>query len=68
MEKFYAEAVLLEQPFVKNPDLTVGQLVAEKVGKIGENIRVRRFSRFKLGEAAAGAPEVAETAEAVAAN
>ncbi|HEX4955435.1 MAG TPA: translation elongation factor Ts [Thermoanaerobaculia bacterium] len=50
IEKFYSEFVLTEQPFVKNPDLTVGQLIAEKVGKIGENIRVRRFARFKLGE------------------
>jgi len=50
VEKFYAEAVLLEQPFVKDPDLTVGQLVAERVGKIGENIQVRRFARYKLGE------------------
>ena len=50
MEKYYSEFVLLEQPFVKNPDLTVGQLIAEKVGKIGENIQVRRFVRFKLGE------------------
>jgi elongation factor Ts len=50
LDKFYAEAVLLEQPFVKNPDLTVAQLVAERVGTLGENIQVRRFSRFKLGE------------------
>ena len=50
MEKFYSESVLLEQPFVKNTDLTVQQLVAETIGKIGENIQVRRFSRFKLGE------------------
>jgi elongation factor Ts len=50
LEKFYAEACLLEQPFVKNPDQTVGQLVTEAVAKIGENIQVRRFSRFKLGE------------------
>lgn len=50
MEKFYSEAVLLEQAFVKNPDITVGDLVAEKVGKLGENIQVRRFARFKLGE------------------
>jgi elongation factor Ts len=50
MEKFFSEAVLLEQPFVKDPDKTVGELVAERVGKIGENIQVRRFSRFKLGE------------------
>ncbi|HEV8583272.1 MAG TPA: translation elongation factor Ts [Thermoanaerobaculia bacterium] len=50
MEKYYSEFVLLEQPFVKNPDLTVAQLIAEKVGKIGENIQVRRFARYKLGE------------------
>ncbi|HEV2843511.1 MAG TPA: translation elongation factor Ts [Thermoanaerobaculia bacterium] len=50
MEKYYSEFVLLEQPFVKNPDQTVGQLIAERVGKIGENIQVRRFVRFKLGE------------------
>jgi elongation factor Ts len=50
MEKYFSEFVLLEQPYVKNPDQTVGQLIAEKVGKIGENIQVRRFVRFKLGE------------------
>ena len=50
MEKYYSEFVLLEQPFVKDPDKTVGQLIAEKVGKIGENIQVRRFARYKLGE------------------
>lgn len=48
--KFYQESVLLEQPFVKNPDLSVGEMVAEKVGKIGENIQVRRFTRYLLGE------------------
>ena len=50
LEKFFAESCLLEQSFVKNPDQTVGQLVQEKVAKIGENIQVRRFARFKLGE------------------
>ncbi len=50
IEKYFSEFVLLEQPFVKNPDLTVGQLIAETVAKIGENIQVRRFTRFKLGE------------------
>jgi elongation factor Ts len=50
MEKYYSEFVLLEQPFVKNPDQTVAQLIAERVAKIGENIQVRRFARFKLGE------------------
>jgi elongation factor Ts len=50
LDKFYAEACLLEQPFVKNPDVTVGQLVTESVARIGENIQVRRFVRYKLGE------------------
>jgi len=50
LEKFYGESVLLDQPFVKDPDKTVGQLIAEQVGKIGENIKVRRFARYKLGE------------------
>ncbi len=50
MEKFYEEAVLLEQPFVKNQDLKLQDLVAGKVAKLGENIQVRRFARFKLGE------------------
>ena len=50
LEKYYSEFVLLEQPFVKDPDKTVSQLVAERVGKIGENIQVRRFTRYKLGE------------------
>lgn len=50
MEKFYAEAVLLEQSFVKNPDITVEELVATTVGKLGENIQVRRFIRFQLGD------------------
>jgi elongation factor Ts len=50
LEKFFAESCLLEQPFVKNPDQTIGQLVQDRVAKIGENIQVRRFSRFKLGE------------------
>jgi elongation factor Ts len=50
MQKFYSETVLLHQPYVKNPDQTVSQFIAEKVAKIGENIQVRRFARFKLGE------------------
>lgn len=50
MEKFYSESVLLEQNYVKNPDQTVQQMISEKIAKIGENIQVRRFVRFKLGE------------------
>jgi elongation factor Ts len=50
IEKYYKEACLLDQPFVKNPDVTIQQLITEKVAKIGENIVVRRFVRFQLGE------------------
>ena len=50
MEKFYEEVCLLEQHFVKDPGQTVGQVVATHVGKLGENISVRRFLRFKMGE------------------
>ena len=50
VDKFYKEVCLLEQPFVKNPDLTVEQLITEKVSMIGEKISVRRFVRYKMGE------------------
>ncbi len=50
MKKFYAEACLLEQPFVKNPDITVQDLLNEMMAKTGENIVVRRFVRYQLGE------------------
>ena len=50
MEKFYEEVCFLEQHFVKDPGQTVGQVVANYIGKLGENITVRRFVRFKMGE------------------
>lgn len=50
LNKFFAEICLLEQPFVKNPDITVGQLLTELIAKIGENIVIRRFARFERGE------------------
>ncbi|REJ75884.1 MAG: translation elongation factor Ts [Acidobacteria bacterium] len=50
LSKFYGETVLLEQAFVKDPDHTVGDLITQKVAKIGENIQVARFARFQLGE------------------
>ena len=53
LEKFYAETCLLEQTFVKDSERTIDQLIAERVARIGENIQVRRFVRFILGEAAA---------------
>ena len=48
--KFYKEICLLEQPFVKNPDITVEQLINDSVVKIGEKISIRRFARFVMGE------------------
>jgi len=50
LRKFYSEACLLEQPFVKNPDITVQDLLNELIAKTGENILIRRFVRFQLGE------------------
>lgn len=50
ISKFYEEAVLLDQPFVKDPAKTVAELVTEKVAKTGEKITIRRFSRYKMGE------------------
>ncbi len=50
MEKFFSENVLTEQPFVKDSDKTVGQLVTEAITAMGEKIKIRRFERFVLGE------------------
>ncbi len=50
VEKFYEQTCLMEQRFVKNPDLTVQDYLAELVGKIGENVVVKRFTRYFLGE------------------
>jgi elongation factor Ts len=50
LEKYYKDVCLLEQPWIRDPDKTIGQLVAEKIATIGENIKVRRFVRFERGE------------------
>jgi len=50
LEKFYAEACLLEQSYVKNPDIKVQDLLNEVVAKTGENITIKRFVRFQIGE------------------
>lgn len=50
LNKFYEDCVLLDQPFVKEPSKTIGDLVKEKVAAIKENISVRRFTRYKMGE------------------
>jgi len=53
MEKFYEEVCLLEQPFIKDQTISISQLIAAKIGKLGENIAVRRFARFKVGDVTA---------------
>jgi len=50
IEKYYSEIVLLEQPFVKDNDKTIGDYVKETIGSLGENIVIKRFIRFRLGE------------------
>jgi elongation factor Ts len=50
LNKFYEENVLVDQPFVKDPAKTISELVAEKIGSIKENITIRRFTRYKMGE------------------
>lgn len=52
LKKHFAERCLLDQPFIKNPDISVGELVKEHIAKLGENIVVRRMSRMQVGEVA----------------
>jgi elongation factor Ts len=67
LKEYYATFCLLEQPFIKEPKLTVGQLIQEKIAVIKENIVVRRFARFRVGEEAAARPGEDPAAPAVAA-
>jgi elongation factor Ts len=60
VKDYYSQFCLLEQPFVKEPKLTIGQLVQEKIALIKENIVVRRFARFRVGEEMGAAKSVAE--------
>ena len=50
LETFFEEVCLLEQPWIKNPDMKIKDLLTEKIAKIGENIVIRRFARFERGE------------------
>ena len=59
MNKFYQENILMEQSFVKNPDLSINDLMTETIAKLGENISISRFSRYQLGEKASS-QEVAD--------
>ncbi len=57
MEKFYEENCLYEQHFIKDESVTVGELVSQMIHKLGENISIRRYVRFKVGETTAATPE-----------
>ena len=50
LQKFFKENCLLQQPYVRDPDMTVEDLLNENIGKIGEKITIRRFCRFQIGE------------------
>ncbi len=65
MGKFYEDVCLLEQPFIKDQTVTVHQLIASVVGKLGENISVRRYARFKVGDVSETIA-ISKAAEAVA--
>lgn len=56
VEKFYGTICLLEQPFIKNPDLTIADLVKSKISELGENIVIRRFTRYMVGEGVTNEP------------
>lgn len=66
LTKFYEEVCLYEQPFIKDNAVTVGQLIATKIGKLGENISIARFARMKVGDAA-GTAATEEQSEPVSA-
>ena len=61
MAKFYEEVALLEQPFIKDNAVTIGQLISTKIAKLGENITIARFTRYKVGETAAAEEQGSES-------
>ena len=63
MEKFYEENCLYEQHYIKDESVTIGEMITQAIAKLGENVAVRRFVRFKVGEVASAGPE-AGTGEA----
>jgi elongation factor Ts len=66
LAKFYEEVCLYEQPFIKDNTITIGQMISGMIAKVGENISVARFTRYKVGDTAAGAQDSA--ADQVAAS
>lgn len=63
MSKFYEEVCLLDQPFIKDQSVSIQNLIAQKVAKLGENIVVRRFARFKVGDASWTVAQTRATSE-----
>jgi elongation factor Ts len=61
MEKFYEENCLYEQHYIKDESVTIGEMIAQAIAKLGENIAIRRFVRFKVGEVAAGSEPMPAT-------
>ncbi len=61
MEKFYEENCLYEQHYIKDESLTIGEMINQAIAKLGENISIRRFARFKVGEVSGGASAEPET-------
>ncbi|MEO8028700.1 MAG: translation elongation factor Ts, partial [Bryobacteraceae bacterium] len=60
MAKFYEENCLLEQPFIKDNTVTIGDMIKAKIAKVGENIAIARYARFKVGETASAEPAAEE--------
>src|SRR5271155_4568631 len=63
MSKFYEEVCLLDQPFIKDQSFAIKDLIAQKIGKLGENLSVRRFARFKVGDPVWTVAQIKTTAE-----
>jgi len=66
LDKFYSTVCLLEQAFIKNPDITISELINSKISELGENIVIRRFTRYLVGEPLADEAPVAEPVEQAA--
>jgi len=64
MEKFYEENCLYEQHYIKDESVTIGEMITQAIAKLGENISIRRFSRFKVGEVSGGPSATPEPAPA----
>jgi elongation factor Ts len=62
MEKFYEENCLYEQHYIKDESVTIGEMVKQAIAELGENIVIKRFSRFKVGEEGGPASALPETA------